>query len=180
MYNATVREPAWSAFVNATPQCAGANPMDTFGCLQSADLSTLVSSLDKTLGIGSQEFPFPPVIDGPGGLIPDLPSTLISQGKFSHVSFIAGTVLDEGNHPTQRAHEPRRSIMSYRNNLRIHRLRRYYRHRSCQSPFRARRTICGRRSSTQFFTGRPGAIATVSRQPRSWLSVWHRQQHVRF
>ena len=39
---------------------------------------------------------FHPVIDGPDGLIPDLPSRLFAQGKFAKLPFIAGTNLDEG------------------------------------------------------------------------------------
>lgn len=94
IYNATVRETSWQTFAQATPGCAGASSDDTFGCLQAADLPTLISSLGKTIGVGSQEFPFPPVIDG--DLIPDLPSTLIAQGQFARIPFIAGTVQDEG------------------------------------------------------------------------------------
>ena len=36
------------------------------------------------------------MIDGPNGLIPDLPSKLLSQGKFSKIPFMAGANLDEG------------------------------------------------------------------------------------
>ncbi|CAK5266236.1 unnamed protein product [Mycena citricolor] len=37
-----------------------------------------------------------PVIDGPGGLIPELPSRLLLKEKFAKIPFIAGTNLDEG------------------------------------------------------------------------------------
>ncbi|KAJ7897434.1 esterase 1 [Mycena leptocephala] len=39
---------------------------------------------------------WPPIIDGPGGIIPDLPSVLLRRGQISRLPFIAGTVLDEG------------------------------------------------------------------------------------
>lgn len=89
-----MRETSWQTFVSATPECSGASPTNTFGCLRAADLNTLVTSLERTLGVGSQQFIFPPVIDG--SIVPDLPSSLISSGQFSRVPFIAGTVLDEG------------------------------------------------------------------------------------
>ncbi|OBZ76977.1 Lipase 2 [Grifola frondosa] len=41
-------------------------------------------------------FPFVPTIDGPGGVVPDLPSNLLAAGKFSRLPFIAGTNQDEG------------------------------------------------------------------------------------
>ena len=43
-----------------------------------------------------QPFIFVPVLDGPDGVIPDLPSRLFAAGKFSKIPFIAGTNLDEG------------------------------------------------------------------------------------
>jgi hypothetical protein len=44
-----------------------------------------------------EQFPWEPVIDGPGGLIPDLPSVLFKRGQFARLPFIAGTNLDEGD-----------------------------------------------------------------------------------
>jgi carboxylesterase type B len=41
-------------------------------------------------------FPFGPVIDGPGGVYPDLPSRIFKEGTFARVPFIAGSNLDEG------------------------------------------------------------------------------------
>ncbi|THG93277.1 hypothetical protein EW026_g7922 [Hermanssonia centrifuga] len=96
MFNASMREPAWASFVNATPECSGTGESDTFSCLRRANLSTLVDSFNSVITSGLQSFPFAPVIDGPGGLIPALPSDLLAQGKFARVPFITGTVLDEG------------------------------------------------------------------------------------
>lgn len=44
---------------------------------------------------------FVPVIDGPGGLIPNLPSISWTNGDFAKISFISGDVLDEGSQTTQ-------------------------------------------------------------------------------
>jgi len=41
-------------------------------------------------------FPFQPVIDGPDGLIPDIPSKLLAEGRFSKLPFMSGTNKDEG------------------------------------------------------------------------------------
>ena len=43
-----------------------------------------------------ETFQFVPVIDGPGGIIPDLPSTLVASGKFSKIPTMTGTNLDDG------------------------------------------------------------------------------------
>ncbi|KAJ7437537.1 hypothetical protein FB451DRAFT_1193227 [Mycena latifolia] len=40
-----------------------------------------------------------PVLDVTGGVIPVLPSRLLEEGEFVHLPFIAGDVLDEGDHP---------------------------------------------------------------------------------
>jgi hypothetical protein len=42
------------------------------------------------------EFPFYPVLDGPGGIVPTLPSLRLSSGAGGNVPFIAGSVLDDG------------------------------------------------------------------------------------
>ncbi|KAL1671468.1 Alpha/Beta hydrolase protein [Schizophyllum commune] len=36
------------------------------------------------------------VIDGPGGVVPDMPSTLYAKGEFAKIPTISGNVLDEG------------------------------------------------------------------------------------
>lgn len=41
-------------------------------------------------------FAWDPTIDGPGGILPDIPSKLLAQGQFARLPFVAGTVLDEG------------------------------------------------------------------------------------
>lgn len=37
-----------------------------------------------------------PVVDGPSGILPELPNTLITSGKFSSVDFIGGHCTTEG------------------------------------------------------------------------------------
>lgn len=64
--------------------------------MQSADTATLLDAWEQTAASFPQPFLFVPVIDGPDGIIPDLPSKLFAAGKFSNIPFIAGTVLDEG------------------------------------------------------------------------------------
>ncbi len=41
-------------------------------------------------------FPFRPVLDGPEGVLSDLPSRRLLRGAGGRVPFMAGTVLDEG------------------------------------------------------------------------------------
>ncbi len=41
-------------------------------------------------------FPFRPVLDGPEGILSDLPSRRLLRGAGGRVPFMAGTVLDEG------------------------------------------------------------------------------------
>jgi carboxylesterase type B len=45
---------------------------------------------------GSLAGPFAPVVDGPGGILPDSPQNLRSQNKTMKVKIIAGLTLDEG------------------------------------------------------------------------------------
>ena len=81
-------------FVNSTRSCATASPNNTFPCLISADSSDLRSSLVAAFAIES--FPFRPVLDGPEGILSDLPARRLSHGAGGRVPFMAGTTLDEG------------------------------------------------------------------------------------
>jgi len=47
-------------------------------------------------GLANEPFPFRPVLDGPGGIMSDLPARRLSRGAGGRVPFMAGTVLDEG------------------------------------------------------------------------------------
>ncbi|KAI0331004.1 esterase 1 [Cubamyces sp. BRFM 1775] len=97
VFNATRRETEWTNFVNATPECAGsAGTNETFPCMRNASLATLLSAYNTSSAESPESFQFVPVIDGPDGLIPDLPSKLMSEGKFSRIPLITGANLDDG------------------------------------------------------------------------------------
>ncbi|KAJ7754372.1 extracellular triacylglycerol lipase precursor [Mycena maculata] len=87
----------WQNFVGGVPSCASlAMSRNTFSCLQNATTTEIFQGLSVVLPADSVVSPFNPVIDGPEGLIPDLPSVLFERGQFSRLPFIAGTDLDEG------------------------------------------------------------------------------------
>ncbi|KAJ7766333.1 extracellular triacylglycerol lipase precursor [Mycena maculata] len=91
------REVDWQNFVGGVPSCASlATSGNTFGCLQNANTTEILQGLAAAMAAATEEFPWDPVIDGPGGLIPDLPSVLLRSGKFARLPFMAGTNLDEG------------------------------------------------------------------------------------
>jgi hypothetical protein len=62
-----------------------------------ANSTTLAIASLRALGQANVIYPWTPTIDGPGGLLPDLPSVLIKRGQFVHLPFIAGNNLDEGD-----------------------------------------------------------------------------------
>ncbi|KAI0742345.1 extracellular triacylglycerol lipase precursor [Daedaleopsis nitida] len=96
LFNASRREVAWDTFASNVPACADAARGDTFSCMQSTDTATLLNAWRETAASFPEPFLYVPVIDGPDGIIPDLPSKLFAAGNFSNIPFIAGTVLDEG------------------------------------------------------------------------------------
>jgi hypothetical protein len=86
--------PSWTLFAKHTKSCATALPNQTFSCLIAADSSDLRASLIESTTI--DPYAFRPVLDGPGGIISDLPAKRLSHGAGGRVPFIAGAVLDEG------------------------------------------------------------------------------------
>jgi hypothetical protein len=77
----------WAAFVSAIPECAStANSSDTFSCLQQVN----TTSLREAISAGDR---FQPVMDGPGGLIPNWPSQV---PILSDIPLLIGTNKDEG------------------------------------------------------------------------------------
>ncbi|TFK99234.1 extracellular triacylglycerol lipase precursor [Pterulicium gracile] len=91
------RQQDWVHFVEAVPACASlSRTMDTIPCLQKTDSATLIAALSAARSQSNEQFPWGPVIDGTGGMIPDLPSRLLERGAQSKIPFIAGTTLDEG------------------------------------------------------------------------------------
>ncbi|OBZ71124.1 Lipase 2 [Grifola frondosa] len=97
-YNSTHFDGMWQIFVEATPECAGTSPNNTFACLREANLTTLLNSFGVVQDVLTRQFTFIPVVDGPGGLIPELPSKLLADGHFSRLPFLTGTNLDEGTY----------------------------------------------------------------------------------
>lgn len=98
LFTAGRREAAWQDFVGGVASCASVNVTSgsTFDCLRNATTAEIFSGLSTALAEATESFPWDPVIDGPGGLIPDLPSVLFGRGQFARLPFIAGTNLDEG------------------------------------------------------------------------------------
>jgi carboxylesterase type B len=85
--------PSWMLFANNTQSCATASPNQTFSCLIAADSSDLRASLKA--GMAIELWPFRPVLDGPEGIISDLPAKRLSNGAGGRVPFMTGAVLDE-------------------------------------------------------------------------------------
>ncbi|KAK7042228.1 carboxylic ester hydrolase [Favolaschia claudopus] len=87
----------WNIFVSSTPTCAADNSGDEFSCLRAATTDQLLASENIALADMVGEFPFFPVLDGPGGIIPQLPSTMLrSPGGGAGIPFMSGSTLDDG------------------------------------------------------------------------------------
>ncbi|KAJ6468134.1 Alpha/Beta hydrolase protein [Mycena vitilis] len=69
-----------------------ASGSDAMPCFRNASLGAIVSAINRVEG-----GVFAPVIDGPGGFLPDLPSRLITAGKIHNVDFIGGHCTGDGN-----------------------------------------------------------------------------------
>ncbi|KAJ7489622.1 Alpha/Beta hydrolase protein [Mycena galericulata] len=86
-------------FTNATEFIGcPASGSDTMPCLRNASVDVyipraIVSAINR-IGIGA----FAPIIEGPGGFLPDLPSRLIATGKFSDVEFVGGHCTGDGKY----------------------------------------------------------------------------------
>ncbi|KAJ7106522.1 esterase 1 [Mycena epipterygia] len=91
------REIDWQNFVSGVPSCASTvTSGSTFGCLRNANTTEIFKGLSAAMAESNELFPWDPVIDGPGGLLPDLPSVLLKRGQFARLPFITGTNQDEG------------------------------------------------------------------------------------
>ncbi|KAK0460643.1 extracellular triacylglycerol lipase precursor [Desarmillaria tabescens] len=96
-YSASARESAWQNFVARTPGCESVSgTQSTFDCLQAANSSAISQGVVQSSTVVAKDFAFYPVLDGPSGLLPDLPSRLWAKGQFATLPFISGTNLDEG------------------------------------------------------------------------------------
>ncbi|KAJ8700675.1 hypothetical protein PTI98_003682 [Pleurotus ostreatus] len=66
--------------------CTGSNAK-IMKCLRNASVGALASAINK----GS----YPPLIEGPGGFLPGLPTHLLHSGKFKKVDFMGGHTTDD-------------------------------------------------------------------------------------
>ncbi|KAK0194672.1 Alpha/Beta hydrolase protein [Armillaria mellea] len=82
-YNASTRESSWQNFVAGTPGC------------ERRITSAIYQGFVEAYALAIEGFPFDPALDGPSGLLPDLPSRLWAKGEFATLPFISGTNLDE-------------------------------------------------------------------------------------
>lgn len=89
-------EAIFQTFVSLIPECSQQSSTDIFNCLRLANTSTILAAEASAIASTDEFFPFQPVIDGPNGLIPDIPSQLLAQGRFSKLPFMSGTNKDEG------------------------------------------------------------------------------------
>ena len=80
----------------AVPECASAGRGNTFACLRTANVTNIVSAGSVAQHASLENFVFVPVVDGPGGVLPELPSKILARGSFSRIPFISGTNEDEG------------------------------------------------------------------------------------
>jgi para-nitrobenzyl esterase len=72
---------------------------DPLACLRGKSASDILANApqpDPTGGSLTSPFTFGPVIDGPGGFLPDQPRTLLDAGRFVHVPYLLGSNNDEG------------------------------------------------------------------------------------
>ena len=102
-FTAERNELAWQTFVGNVTSCAAvADSGNTFSCLRNATTEQITAALLQTVTLNIEEIfggvPWVPTLDGPGGVIPDLPSRLYSKGHFAKLPFISGTNLDEGEY----------------------------------------------------------------------------------
>ncbi|KAJ7023146.1 extracellular triacylglycerol lipase precursor [Mycena alexandri] len=85
----------WTFFLSMIPQCANTSTTDnSFECLRSVPVDEIVNAQEAA--VAGAVVGWTPVIDGHGGFIPELPSKLVAEGRFSRIPFISGTNLDEG------------------------------------------------------------------------------------
>lgn len=89
-------EKAWNTFVSFVPGCSSwVGTSFSMTCLRKANTSAILEGFREVYKDprAREEFWFSPNVDGERGLVPDLPSRLISNIQ---LPFIAGANLDEG------------------------------------------------------------------------------------
>ena len=97
VFDGSTRNTPWDLLVSAVPECSGAPSNNTFDCLRAASTDTIVNATNYVYTVYSVAA-FTPMIDGRGGIVPDLPSRLYRRGRTPRIPFITGTNLDEGDY----------------------------------------------------------------------------------
>ncbi|KAJ8093421.1 hypothetical protein PM082_020278 [Marasmius tenuissimus] len=54
---------------------------DTFNCIRNATSATLLQAADESLAQANEQLPRVPILDGPNGLMPELPSQMLNKGQ---------------------------------------------------------------------------------------------------
>ncbi|KAL5520477.1 hypothetical protein ACEPAG_9701 [Sanghuangporus baumii] len=85
-------EEAEAAFRTVTEVvgCSASGP-ESMPCLRRASVGAIVAAINAVPGV-----PPGPVIDGPSGILPDLPASLVLSGNFTPVDIVAGHCTTEG------------------------------------------------------------------------------------
>ncbi|KAK0489524.1 alpha/beta-hydrolase [Armillaria luteobubalina] len=83
-----------TAFLHASKIIGCSSSDNVMSCLRRASLGALVSAINSMPT--NPSYQFSPVIEGPAGFLPGLPSRLIQSGNFSTVEFIGGHCTNDG------------------------------------------------------------------------------------
>lgn len=85
----------WTSFVSAIPECASlANSTNTFDCLRgNFTTATMLKGVAASTTNIPTDLTYFPTIDGPDGILPDLPTKLVPT---AHIPVMLGSNLDEG------------------------------------------------------------------------------------
>lgn len=83
--------------MNSVEGCS-ADAESTFECIKASSTESLLAALENNTILHNELLPWVPVIDGPYGIFPDLPSRLFAEGRIPRLPFIAGAILDDGEH----------------------------------------------------------------------------------
>ncbi|KAI3602599.1 extracellular triacylglycerol lipase precursor [Moniliophthora roreri] len=94
-FEASRRQESWDSFVAAVPECSTSTPGDAFTCLRTANSSTILQATGVSLAEAREQYPWVPALDGPNGVLPELPSRMYAKGQFAKIPFISGNNLDE-------------------------------------------------------------------------------------
>lgn len=81
--------------MSAVPECASvSNSSDTFDCLRgNVSTASLIQGLFASVSPLFTDLTYSPNIDGPGGVLPNVPSKLVNAER---LPVMIGTNLDEG------------------------------------------------------------------------------------